>query len=224
MTIKEVSVLAGVSKTTIRKRIVEMKLTDTLSKDGRGIVQIPSYTAEMILQSFGEKQTGNQPETSENRKPEIGNQAIKVFGNQPETNQKPAQTGNRKPETENQTLDITTQALIDQLRFQSEQLKEKDRQIEALHNTIDSLTHNIEVLSESLGRAQALHAGTIQQQLSSGADHKAGFSQADSSKADQQPTAEKNQTSGKESENEQPVQPKQKSVIDQLLRFMKKKR
>ena len=190
MTIKEVSVLAGVSKTTIRKRIVEMKLTDTLSKDDRGIVQIPSHAAEMILQSFGAKQTGNQLETSANRKPETGNQTSKVFGNQPETNQKPAQTGNRKPETENQTLDITTQALIDQLRFQSEQLKEKDRQIESLHNTIDSLTRNIEVLSESLGRAQALHAGTIQQQLSSGSDHNAGFSKADSSKPDQQPTAD----------------------------------
>ena len=155
MTIKEVADMAGVSKTAIRKRLADLSLIDRLEKNERGIVQIPPDVADTILQTFGNQGTENRQSDSRKRLETSETKAENTHENQ-------------KPGTTNQAVETAMSALIDQLRFQSEQLMEKDRQIAALQQTISKISGNIDVLTDALERAQALHAGTIQQQLSGG--------------------------------------------------------
>ena len=77
-----------------------------------------------------------------------------------ERSQKPPQLPQTKsPETPE------TQSLRDEIAFLKEQLLAKDRQIEALQGQNTQLTTALENTTASLQAAQALHAGTLQQQL-----------------------------------------------------------
>ena len=74
------------------------------------------------------------------------------------------------------TLETVIGTLTAQLKVKDEQLAAKDRQIEQLTAALTAAQLTQQQLSDSLTAAQALHAGTIQQQLDDkSADKKQGF-------------------------------------------------
>lgn len=63
------------------------------------------------------------------------------------------------------TVNFTLETLSKQLEEKDKQLSEKDKQIEKLQGENEKLITSLENMTQSLKGAQALHAGTIQQQI-----------------------------------------------------------
>ena len=128
----------GVSKTAVNKQIANLGLRSGLRKNGNQFA-IDEHQEALIKQAFSEKS-----------QTEIENQS---------------QT---KTQTENHEvgdLVCVLQATIDTLQGQ---LEVKDRQIEQQAQTITRLTDALAAAQQTAVAAQALHAGTIQQQLVAG--------------------------------------------------------
>ena len=144
-TIRQIADEIGVSKTAVSKQIANLGLRSSLRKNGNQFA-IDERQEALIKQAFLEKtQTEN--------------------ANQSQT----------KTQTENREvggLVCVLQATIDTLQGQ---LEVKDRQIEQQAQTITRLTDALAAAQQTAAAAQALHAGTIQQQLlteEAGADQK----------------------------------------------------
>ena len=138
-TIRQIADEIGVSKTAVSKQIANLGLRSGLRKNGNQFV-IDEQQEALIKQAFFEKS-----------QTEIENQS---------------QT---KTQTENHEvgdLVCVLQATIDTLQGQ---LEVKDRQIEQQAKTITRLTDALAAAQQTVQAAQALHAGTIQQQLTDGA-------------------------------------------------------
>jgi AcrR family transcriptional regulator len=137
-TIRQIADEIGVSKTAVSKQIANLGLRSGLRKNGNQFA-IDERQEALIKQAFLEKsQTEN--------------------ANQSQT----------KTQTENQEvgdLVCVLQATIDTLQGQ---LEVKDRQIEQQAQTITRLTDALAAAQQTAAAAQALHAGTIQQQLLTG--------------------------------------------------------
>ena len=137
-TIRQVADEIGVSKTAVNKQIANLGLRSGLRKNGNQFA-IDEHQEALIKQAFSEKS-----------QTEIENQS---------------QT---KTQTENHEvgdLVCVLQATIDTLQGQ---LEVKDRQIEQQAQTITRLTDALAAAQQTAVAAQALHAGTIQQQLVAG--------------------------------------------------------
>ena len=137
-TIRQIADEIGVSKTAVNKQIANLGLRSGLRKNGNQFA-IDEHQEALIKQAFSEKS-----------QTEIENQS---------------QT---KTQTENHEvgdLVCVLQATIDTLQGQ---LEVKDRQIEQQAQTITRLTDALAAAQETAVAAQALHAGTIQQQLVAG--------------------------------------------------------
>ena len=137
-TIRQIADEIGVSKTAVNKQIANLGLRSGLRKNGNQFA-IDEHQEALIKQAFFEK-----------TKTEIENQS---------------QT---KTQTENHEvgdLVCVLQATIDTLQGQ---LEVKDRQIEQQAQTITRLTDALAAAQQTAVAAQALHAGTIQQQLVAG--------------------------------------------------------
>ena len=138
-TIRQIADEIGVSKTAVSKQIENLGLRSGLRKNGNQFA-IDEHQEALIKQAFSEKS-----------QTEIENQS---------------QT---KTQTENHEvgdLVCVLQATIDTLQGQ---LEVKDRQIEQQAQTITRLTDALAAAQQTAVAAQALHAGTIQQQLVAGA-------------------------------------------------------
>ncbi len=137
-TIRQIADEIGVSKTAVSKQIANLGLRSGLRKNGNQFA-IDERQEILIKQAFSEKsQTEN--------------------ANQSQT----------KTQTENHEvgdLVCVLQATIDTLQGQ---LEVKDRQIEQQAQTITRLTDALAAAQQTAAAAQALHAGTIQQQLLTG--------------------------------------------------------
>lgn len=137
-TIRQIADEIGVSKTAVNKQIANLGLRSGLRKNGNQFA-IDEHQEALIKQAFSEKsQTENE--------------------NQSQT----------KTQTENHEvgdLVCVLQATIDTLQGQ---LEVKDRQIEQQAQTITRLTDALAAAQQTAVAAQALHAGTIQQQLVAG--------------------------------------------------------
>ena len=137
-TIRQIADEIGVSKTAVSKQIANLGLRSSLRKNGNQFA-IDERQEALIKQAFLEKtQTEN--------------------ANQSQT----------KTQTENREvggLVCVLQATIDTLQGQ---LEVKDRQIEQQAQTITRLTDALAAAQQTAAAAQALHAGTIQQQLLTG--------------------------------------------------------
>ena len=134
-TIRQIADEIGVSKTAVNKQIANLGLRSGLRKNGNQFA-IDEHQEALIKQAFSEKS-----------QTEIENQS---------------QT---KTQTENHEvgdLVCVLQATIDTLQGQ---LEVKDRQIEQQAQTITRLTDALAAAQQTAVAAQALHAGTIQQQL-----------------------------------------------------------
>ena len=137
-TIRQIADEIGVSKTAVNKQIANLGLRSGLRKSGNQFA-IDEHQEALIKQAFSEKS-----------QTEIENQS---------------QT---KTQTENHEvgdLVCVLQATIDTLQGQ---LEVKDRQIEQQAQTITRLTDALAAAQQTAVAAQALHAGTIQQQLVAG--------------------------------------------------------
>ena len=137
-TIRQIADEIGVSKTAVNKQIANLGLRSGLRKNGNQFA-IDEHQEALIKQAFSEKS-----------QTEIENQS---------------QT---KTQTENHEvgdLVCVLQATIDTLQGQ---LEVKDRQIEQQAQTITRLTDALAAAQQTAVAAQALHAGTIQQQLVAG--------------------------------------------------------
>lgn len=137
-TIRKIADEIGVSKTAVNKQIANLGLRSGLRKNGNQFA-IDEHQEALIKQAFSEKS-----------QTEIENQS---------------QT---KTQTENHEvgdLVCVLQATIDTLQGQ---LEVKDRQIEQQAQTITRLTDALAAAQQTAVAAQALHAGTIQQQLVAG--------------------------------------------------------
>lgn len=137
-TIRQIADEIGVSKTAVNKQIANLGLRSGLRKNGNQFA-IDEHQEALIKQAFSEKS-----------QTEIENKS---------------QT---KTQTENHEvgdLVCVLQATIDTLQGQ---LEVKDRQIEQQAQTITRLTDALAAAQQTAVAAQALHAGTIQQQLVAG--------------------------------------------------------
>lgn len=137
-TIKEIADELGVSKTAVSKQIANLGLRSSLRKNGNQFA-IDEHQEALIKQAFSEKS-----------QTEIENQS------QTKTQTENHEVGN---------LVCVLQATIDTLQGQ---LEVKDRQIEQQAQTITRLTDALAAAQQTAVAAQALHAGTIQQQLVAG--------------------------------------------------------
>ena len=137
-TIRQIADEIGVSKTAVNKQIANLGLRSGLRKNGNQFA-IDEHQEALIKQAFSEKS-----------QTEIENQS------QTKTQTENHEVGN---------LVCVLQATIDTLQGQ---LEVKDRQIEQQAQTITRLTDALAAAQQTAVAAQALHAGTIQQQLVAG--------------------------------------------------------
>ena len=139
-TIRQIADEIGVSKTAVSKQIANLGLRSGLRKNGNQFA-IDEHQEALIKQAFSEKS-----------QTEIENQS---------------QT---KTQTENHEvgdLVCVLQATIDTLQGQ---LSVKDKQIEELNARLAEVSSALVVAQQTAQAAQALHAGTIRQQLTDGED------------------------------------------------------
>lgn len=135
-TIRQIADEIGVSKTAVSKQIANLGLRSGLRKSGNQFA-IDEHQEALIKQAFSEKS-----------QTEIENQL---------------QT---KTQTENHEvgdLVCVLQTTIDTLQ---DQLAVKDKQIEELNARLAEVSSVLVTAQQTAAAAQALHAGTIKQQLS----------------------------------------------------------
>lgn len=154
--IRQIAEELGVSKTAVRKQIANLGLQSGLRKNGNQFAIDESQEVQIIRAFSGKSQTEN------------GNQ----FANQTETS---SRTANHEVSDLVSVLQTTVTVL-------QEQLQVKDQQIAQQAQTIDRLSDALATAQQSAAAAQALHAGTIQHQLSEDAGQ-------DSAKAEEEPPA-----------------------------------
>ena len=171
MTIKQLAIQLGVSKTTISKAISELGLQGKLKRSGNKYllsdIQIESVktqienhktqTAHPKTQTIGENMGLEAPKMqTESEKSQIANQEL-------QTEYQNLRFQDQKMQLENQKALI--EVLQKQLALLNEQLSIKDGQIKAYQEQIRILTGSLHDTTAALAAEQALHAGTIQRQL-----------------------------------------------------------
>ena len=152
-TIRQIADEIGVSKQAVFKKIKREPLSTSLqgltaTVDGRLMVEVDGE--KLIKQAFSEI----SPSTTDNQ----------LTGTVDGLVDAPS-TKNAEKTAEVDGVISVLQATIDTLQGQ---LKVKDRQIEQQAQTIIRLTDALAAAQQTAAAAQALHAGTIQQQLITG--------------------------------------------------------
>lgn len=157
-TIKEIADELGVSKTAVSKQIANLGLRSSLRKNGNQFA-IENQQEKLIKMAF-----------RKNKQREIAGENL-VSDEQSQTK---SQTINaNQSQTENHEvcdLVCVLQTTVDTLQ---EQLSVKDQQIRELNARLAECSTALLAAQETARAAQALHAGTIQQQLSDGEDYAA---------------------------------------------------
>ena len=152
-TIRQIADEIGVSKQAVFKKIKREPLSTSLqgltaTVDGRLMVEVDGE--KLIKQAFSE----NAPSTTDNR----------LTGTVDGLVDAPSTKNDEKTVAVDGVISVL-QATIDTLQGQ---LEMKDRQIEQQAQTITRLTDALAAAQQTAAAAQALHAGTIQQQLLTG--------------------------------------------------------
>ena len=152
-TIRQIADEIGVSKQAVFKKIKREPLSTSLqgltaTVDGRLMVEVDGE--KLIKQAFYE----NAPSTTDNQL--TGAVDGLVDG------------ASTKNEEKTVAVDGVISVLQDTIDTLQGQLEVKDRQIEQQVQTITRLTDALAAAQQTAAAAQALHAGTIKQQLSDG--------------------------------------------------------
>lgn len=137
MTVKQLAEELGVSKPTISKAISDLSLQGNLHKIGNRFI-LEETEIQAIKSRITQTPRPQETETETEKQTE-------------------------KAETETEKMLISLLEL--QITILSQQLAVKDGQIAAQQDQIKQLTDSLHDTTAALTAAQALHAGTIQQQL-----------------------------------------------------------
>lgn len=156
-TIRQIADEIGVSKQAVFKKIKREPLSTSLqgltaTVDGRLMVEVDGE--KLIKQAFSEI----APSTTDNQLTGAVDGLVDGASTKPSTK-------NAEKTAEVDGVISVLQATIDTLQGQ---LEVKDRQIEQQAQTITRLTDALAAAQQTAAAAQALHAGTIQQQLITG--------------------------------------------------------
>jgi biotin operon repressor len=150
-TIKEIADELGVSKTAVSKQIANLGLRSSLRKNGNQFA-IENQQEKLIKMAFQKK-----------RQQEI------VTENSVSDEQSQTANANQSQTANHEVCDLVgvLQTTVDTLQAQ---LAVKDVQIRELNARLAECSTALLAAQETARAAQALHAGTIQQQLSDGED------------------------------------------------------
>ena len=148
-TIKEIADELGVSKTAVSKQIENLGLRSSLRKNGNQFA-IENQQEKLIKMAF-----------RKNKQREIAGENLVSDEQSQTTNANQSQTENH----EVCDLVCVLQTTVDTLQ---EQLSVKDQQIRELNARLAECSTALLAVQETARAAQALHAGTIQQQLITG--------------------------------------------------------
>ena len=181
MTIKQLANELGVSKPTIRKVISELGFQDKLRQVGNRYMLSDTQISQIKLQILKKTENEIQPKTekSENTESEAQPKTEKSKNMESEVQPKTEKSENTESDVQSKTKKSENTIFIEQLSILNKQLAVKDYQIHMLQNQlvtkdsqisllqeqISQLTTAMENMSTALAAAQALHAGTIQKQL-----------------------------------------------------------
>lgn len=149
-TIKEIADELGVSKTAVSKQIANLGLRSSLRKNGNQFA-IENQQEKLIKMAFQKKR--QQEMVTENSVSDEQSQTKSQT-----TNANQSQTANH----EVCDLVCVLQTTVDTLQ---EQLSVKDQQIRELNARLAECSAALLAAQETARAAQALHAGTMQQQL-----------------------------------------------------------
>lgn len=150
-TIKEIADELGVSKTAVSKQIANLGLRSSLRKNGNQFA-IENQQEKLIKMAFQKK-----------RQQEIVTENLVSDEQSQTTNANQSQTANHE------VCDLVgvLQTTVDTLQAQ---LAVKDEQIRELNARLAECSTALLAAQETARAAQALHAGTMQQQLAGGED------------------------------------------------------
>ena len=157
MTIKQLADQLGVSKTTISKAISALGLSNRLNRSGNKYIISEDQTEQIKMQI-----ANSRPQTA-NDKSQTASDKSQTASDKSQTASDKSQTASDKSQLENQIALI--ELLQKQLALLNEQLSIKDGQIKAYQEQIRILTDSLHDATVALTAEQALHAGTIQRQL-----------------------------------------------------------
>ena len=191
MTIKQLANELGVCKQTVNNAILQLNLQDTLHKVGNKYLLSETQILQIKSQIKTPKTSKSTKSTNENADNEEKTQETTTFFEKltktPKTSKSTKSTNENKNDEE-KTQETTAffekstktpktskstnekeKTTISFLELQNEILREqlviKDNQIRLLQEQIGQLTNAMENLTTALNAEQALHAGTIQKQL-----------------------------------------------------------
>ena len=164
MTIKQLADELGVSKPTIRNIVSELGIQSKLRKVGNRYMLSDAQITQVKLQILKD---GVLSESEKTEKLES-----EVLSESEKTEKSESEMLSESEKTENsivrEQLSILSQQLTvkdNQIQVLQDQLIAKDNQIQILQEQIGQLTAAMESMAAALTGAQALHAGTIQKQL-----------------------------------------------------------
>ena len=188
ITIKQLANELGVCKQTVNNAILQLNLQDTLHKVGNKYLLSETQILQIKSQIKTPKTSKSTKSTNENEGNEEKTQETTTFFEKstkmPKTS-KSTKSTNENEDNEEKTQETTAffekstkmpkstnekeKSTISFLELQNEILREqlviKDNQIRLLQEQIGQLTNAMENLTTALNAEQALHAGTIQKQL-----------------------------------------------------------
>ena len=183
MTIRQLANELGVSKTTINKIISGLGVQHTIQKVGNKYLLSETQILQIKMQlAQNEKskienlksQTDDQKSKTENLKSQTDDQKSKTENLKSQTDDQKSKTENLKSQTDNQNLILILEKqlslLNEQLAIKDEQIMDYREQIRFYQEQILMLTQSLHDATTALTAAQALHAGTIQKQLTEHSD------------------------------------------------------
>ena len=178
MTIKQLADELGVSKPTIRNIVSELGIQSKLRKVGNRYMLSDAQITQVKLQILKDGVL-SESEKTEKSESEVLSESEKTKKSESEmlsesekTKKSESEMLSESEKTENsivrEQLSILSQQLTvkdNQIQVLQDQLIAKDNQIQILQEQIGQLTAAMESMAAALTGAQALHAGTIQKQL-----------------------------------------------------------
>ncbi len=179
MTIKQLADELSVSKSTIGRAIVQLGLQDKLCKIGNKYVLSEKQILQIKLQlsKNDEEKTLHEEEKSLQASSKTLHEEEKSLQASSKTlheEEKSLQASSKTLHEEEKSLQVNQETqnsiLQEQLSILNKQLAIKDHQIQILQEQIGQLTTAMESMATALTAAQALHAGTIQKQLTEHSD------------------------------------------------------
>ena len=164
MTIKQLASELGVSKPTVRSVIAELGFQGKLRKVGNRYMLSDMQISEIKLKMSNRSESEVQPKSEKTEKSES---EVQPKSEKTEKSESEVQLKTENNIFMEQLLILNKQLAVkdEQITMLQDQFAVKDRQINLLQEQISQLTAAMENLTASLNAEQALHAGTIQKQL-----------------------------------------------------------